>query len=253
MKKVAIYPYKISSESATLLADMLDVYKVYPDRKFQPTVNHCVINWGNGNEPTWNGTHFEFINKPAAVRNAINKVTALRLMRRAKVQIPMFTADVDVAHQWMDQGDWVVCRGKLEGMDGAGLTLAKTEDQIIPAKMYTRYIHMQAEFRSIVWMGQLLTVYQKKRQNGQAEKADPDIHTGSRGWCFCRDPQKVPNDIGEQSVKAISALGLDFGGCDVVWGKDNKSYILEVNTAPEIGKYTAELLKEAITSHIRGS
>ena len=36
-----------------------------------------------------------------------------------------------------------------------------------------------------------------------------------------------------EAIKAVSALGLDFGGVDVMF-KDNVAYVLEVNTAPTL-------------------
>lgn len=250
-REIFVYPYKMGSEAASLLADALDVYKVYPDRKYKPEENHVVVNWGNGNRPNWypSKVPFVFLNPPEKVMNAINKVVSFRKFLKSKVRAPMFTADGDTALQWVRNGTWVVCRRELEGKDGAGLVLAKTEEQLRESKLYTQYVPIQSEYRAYIFKGKMIDILDKRRSS--IAKADPDIRTESNGWVFCKNPSFIPKDIEAQAAMAVAALDLDFGGVDVIFGKDDKSYVLEVNTAPGIGGDSVIKFRDAIQDYVK--
>ena len=249
MRDIVIYPYKMKSEASILLRDALDVFSVYPDRKYAPDSNSLVVNWGNGNIPKWDGDHFVFLNRPEKVMNSINKRTSFKLFRKGKVRIPKYTIDMELANQWLDDGDWVVCRQELEGKDGSGLVLAKTEKELVSAKLYTKYIPILKEFRSYVFMDDYLDTLEKKRKT--IKDADPDIRTEGRNWVFCQNPEWIPPGIQEQSILAVKSLGLDFGGVDVIWGKDEKCHVLEVNTAPGIYGTSVVKFKKAIENYAK--
>ena len=51
-----------------------------------------------------------------------------------------------------------------------------------------------------------------------------------------------------QSVAAVRSLGLDFGAVDVV-ERQNKAYVLEVNTAPGLVGTTLEKYVDAIREY----
>lgn len=74
---------------------------------------------------------------------------------------------------------------------------------------------------------------QKRRQNGTD---DPGVvRTEENGWVFCRQNVVLPEKAAAECLKAAVALGLDFGGVDVLWNKPSgKATVLEINTAPGI-------------------
>ena len=73
---------------------------------------------------------------------------------------------------------------------------------------------------------------QEKRRRSGVE-TNSKIRTEEHGWVFCRGNVQVPDDVKLQAESAVSALGLDFGGVDVIWNeKEQQAYVLEVNTAP---------------------
>jgi glutathione synthase/RimK-type ligase-like ATP-grasp enzyme len=48
-------------------------------------------------------------------------------------------------------------------------------------------------------------------------------------------------------LAAVSALGLDFGAVDIIWNeREDKCYVLEVNTAPGLQGSTLENYANAI-------
>ena len=51
----------------------------------------------------------------------------------------------------------------------------------------------------------------------------------------------LPEDCEKQAVAAVVALGLDFGAVDVVYNvKEQKAYVLEVNSAPGLSGTTLD-------------
>jgi glutathione synthase/RimK-type ligase-like ATP-grasp enzyme len=56
-------------------------------------------------------------------------------------------------------------------------------------------------------------------------------------WVFCvYNLTPYPNIIKEQSIAAVKALGLDFGGVDISIDKEGHACVFEVNTAPWINR-----------------
>ncbi len=60
-------------------------------------------------------------------------------------------------------------------------------------------------------------------------------------FVFARGGVEAPEDVKTQAIEAIRALGLAFGAVDVIWNeKQQKAYVLEVNTAPGLCGQTLE-------------
>lgn len=248
-KEIVVYPYKMGSKSGKLLADTLDVLRVFPDRQFRPTKDSVVINWGNGITPAWDGNGFVFLNRPDKVMNAINKIRAFRCFRKAGVPIPTYTLDRDTAEQWLDRKAWVVCRQETEGQDGSGLILAKSPEEIVEARLYTKYIPIRDEYRAYVFNGDLLAILDKCRRSGV--QVNPDIRTGGNNWVFGTNPKNIPKDLRRVAASAVEALGLDFGGVDIIVSKEaNECFCLEVNTAPDIRETTVMAFAKAINNYV---
>lgn len=248
-KRIIIYPYKMGSQSAKRLAESLETFRVFPNRDYKPQRDDVVINWGNGVEPRWDGSGFTFLNRPESVMNAINKIVSMRRFREGGVNIPEYTTSINSASEWLQKGYWAVCRQETEGLDGSGLVLAKTANELVRAKLYTKFVRSSHEFRVYVFAGRCICILEKRRKRGL--KADPNIRTGGNNWVLCQDPEIVPKDLAIQSALAVESLGLDFGGVDVIYSdKEDKSYCLEVNTAPDIRNTTVSAFKEAILEFI---
>lgn len=102
------------------------------------------------------------------------------------------------------------------------------------ASYFTEYIPRKTEYRVWVYRRRILAVYQKEMKH-------PEKYTGI--GCNEKDgfehvfKQDYANHVGikqvlAMSAKAVFALGLDFGGVDILVSKINQPYILEVNSAP---------------------
>ena len=252
-KQLRIYPYKIGSNSASLLAESLRsqglrTFKVYPDRNYNPRNNHVVINWGAGSLPVWyGGRYYTMINNCERVAGAANKLISFQELREGEVNIPDFTTDRSIANEWIREGHIVVVRQKLTGHSGEGIILVSGNDTVPKAPLYVKYMKKKHEYRVHVFAGQVIDIQQKRRRTDE-EPTDYKVRNHANGWVYCRHDISVPHSsVCEQAVRAVSALGLDFGAVDVLWNNHYQlSTVLEVNTAPGLEGETVTHYTNAI-------
>jgi glutathione synthase/RimK-type ligase-like ATP-grasp enzyme len=224
-----IYPYKRFSESARLLAHMLDArIRMHPVLK----KNRKIINWGNNND-----IGLPMLNNPHAVHIASNKLSTFQTLDKQVSSVP-WTTDKECAHEWQKLGRRVVVRSLLRASEGRGITIIGPEDVLPPARLYTQYIPKKKEFRVHVVGNEAIDI-QEKRKRSSAESALVRSHNND--YVFCRENIDEPKDLRQLCITAIRELGLDFGAVDAIWNeKQNKCFVLEINTAPGLTETTAE-------------
>lgn len=223
---------------------------VFPDRNYNPRKSHVIINWGNSEVPKWYNKAAKVYNKPEAVAKAINKLTAFREFKLNDVPIPEFTTSHEEATKWLSEGATIVVRGNLNGHGGSGISI-HSEGNLARAPLYVKYKKKRKEFRVHVFNGKVIDVLEKRKRNGfnDLPDANPYIRSHGYGWVFCHNSIVKPDTLDEVAIKAVSALGLDFGGVDIIWNeKENKCYVLEVNTAPGVEESSVLRYVETITS-----
>lgn len=241
MARFKIYGYKPGSASAKNLAEHLDTKVLkHVGSKYRPRIGDTVVNWGSHNIPGFGPA--KVLNKD--VRSAGNKLTAFQVMKGGGVNVPEF---------WTNKEDIpadaypVVCRKILNGHSGAGIVIADTVDELVPAPLYTKYVKKKEEYRVHVY-GEEVFFIQRKARVLDNENPNWRVRNLEGGFVFAKEEQgDVPLPVLEQAKKAVKALGLDFGGCDVIWNhKEQKAYVLEVNTACGLEARTAEAYAEVI-------
>jgi len=244
--KFIVYPYKMISESAKDLARGLGAKRVFPDGRYRPKANHIIINWGNSQWPTWLNNTCTCLNKPSLVAQASNKLKTFNQLTHCGVSTPDWTTDSRVANSW---GTIVFGRKKLTGHSGQGILIFDpaypySEGGLYPVPdrtnsnatrdicpLYTKYTKCKYEYRVHVFQGHIIDFVRKKKREGI--EANQYIRSCDNGWVFCREGVELPECVKEQALKAIQALGLDFGAVDVGYNtRENKAYVYEVNSAP---------------------
>lgn len=172
MHNLKIYPYKMGSESAKALSELLDAKRVRDAGRYTPKSGHTILNWGNGRAPSWLGTAsgrgVRILNNPSAVGLAGNKLSTFQALQRANVAIPEFTTSRSIAQGWLDAGEIVVERHNLRGSSGEGIRIVSMDDEdteadIQHAPLYTKFIAKTAEYRVHIFNGQMIDFVQKKR------------------------------------------------------------------------------------------
>ena len=234
-----IYPYSTGSDAGKLLAKALDTKRVLEDGNYIPRWNHLVINYGNQRQPVWarRAANIKILNPWDRIRLSSNKLSALNIFKKNDVSTIQFSAEKAQAVEWIKGGGVVLCRTVLNGYGGHGIVIAKTEAEIVPAPLYCLYKKNAGEYRVVVVGGVVVDYMQKKRRlNREDEGVDAErnsmVRNHDNGWIFARDGVRPPPCVFAESIKAANALGLDFGGVDVIFNRlENKAYVLECNTA----------------------
>ena len=233
LTKIFLYPYKNNSTSCKLLAKELGakiIKRIGSVYKHKP--NHLCINWGATNPP-------DYVNLNKQTADASNKLTAFQILGKKGLPIPQWTDNQEEAKGWLPEA--VLARTILNGHSGKGIiNFTGTE----PAPLYVKYIKKKHEYRIHATKNAVLDIQQKKRKLG--EEANYQIRNLKNGWIYARDninqPKQEALDI---AIKAINALNLDFGAVDIIYNeKQDKYYILEVNTAPGLENTTVTKYKD---------
>jgi len=254
-KRIVVYPYKMGSASAKLLAKELGALRVFPDRDFKPRANDVIVNWGNGYPPLWRSyleSKNQVINHWTAVCDAVDKGISFCKFEDCGVRIPALTTSRITAINWLEGGHIVLGRQTLEGTRGSGIIEMSKPSQFQECRLYSRYEETTKEFRIYVFNGKFLDALEKRRDSDMlaANKINYRIRTEENGWVFCRNSVQLPNECAAQAVKAVKALNLVFGGVDVIWNESKqRATVLEVNTAPGIFGATVGMFAEEVVKY----
>lgn len=216
-------------------------------KKYKHKPTDVVINWGNGQYASWN-TNIKMINTPYTVAKAVNKLNAFKAFQAAGVATPEWTTDVDVVEkEWLAKNHTVVARTKLNGFGGEGIVIFDQNISSIPvAPLYVKYKKKRHEYRVHVFNGNVIDVSWKRKRK-EFDNANYQVRNYHNGWVYCRENITITNELQELAKAAINALGLKFGAVDIIWNeKENKYYVLEVNTAPGLVGTTLEAYVTAI-------
>lgn len=252
---IYIYPYKLGSASAKALREGLSsvlgyrVKLVKPDGKFNPRRRDKVINWGMSTLPKWE-MNLQDVNQCFAIKFASDKLASFQILTDFEVPTPEWTTDIEVAKTWFDKRDSVVfCRTVLNGHSGQGIVQSSSLDELVKAPLYVKYKKKKDEYRVHVFDGKVIDTQQKRKREGYKdnENFNSKVRNHRNGWVYCRDGITPCADRDAISIKAVQALGLDFGAVDIIYNeRDNAYYVLEVNTAPGIDGTTIDNYVKAI-------
>ena len=250
-----ILPYKAGSASAKVLSVELDAKRIKLEgSKFKGSPNKTVINWG-ASEVSDEVAKCNIINPPSIVAVASNKLKFFKAVQQFNdaiyeededfsdvVEFPMFTASKRTALSWVRAGKIVVERHKLTGNSGEGIRLVEAEDDLTNAPLYVMYIPKKQEYRVHVANGMVVDLQRKARRRDVAdEDINWQIRNHDNGFIFQRNDLVVPPSVERQAVNACKAVGLDFGAVDIVFNdKQQRAYVLEINTAPGLTGSTLE-------------
>lgn len=243
--KTYVYSHNPHSEGAKELAKALGIKRIkHGPSKFRGGRGKAIINWGAGTLPDQVLACEKIFNPPQSIRNASNKLTSFELFAQNDVSIPPFFTTKASAIEYLQGGDGrsVVARTVLSGHSGVGIIISDNPDDVADARLYTAYVKKQEEYRYHVFAGRVVDIQRKARKR---EVADEDVNWQVRnldgGFIFAREGVVESPVAAEQAVKAVAALGLDFGAVDLIYNaREDKYYVLEVNTAPGLAGTTLE-------------
>ena len=209
MRKIRIEPYKTWSGGARRLGQRAGILRATKRQVQRHGDFDLIINWGRS-ERRFNG---EYLNEPAKVGAASNKLTAAKAFDSAEVSQPAFTESRDTAQEWIDDGQTVLGRTLLRASGGRGIVLCSKENgvELPKARLYTRYVPKKDEYRIHVWKGEVIDVQQKRRKKDVPDdEVNWQIRNTDNGFIFARSDVSPPSCIGTTACAAVVALDLDF-------------------------------------------
>ncbi len=126
---------------------------------------------------------------------------------------------------------------RAERHDGGGHDIMPVfQEEEIPwriaagAKFFTQYIPRAAEYRLWIYRRRLQAAYSKEMTEPKKYvKIGCNYEDGFEH--VYTEKSAIPANIVEMAARSVFSLGLDFGGVDILVGKNKVPYVLEVNTA----------------------
>lgn len=213
-----------------------------------------VLNWGSTIHPKWlEDRRFRldptFVNRAECVTKAIDKLAFFQHLSGVDgIPLLKWTAERKTATRWLEKGKPVICRTVLGGSSGKGIVLARTVEELVDAKLYTRHYPKTHEFRVHIFDGQVIDLTQKKLKGGSDVRGNANtlVRSLDNGWVHAHSEidLSLPDreKMGRSCSDVISRLGLNFGAVDVLAILDPpdsnrtrslKSFVIcEVNTGP---------------------
>lgn len=234
-----VFSWSRLSKSAKMLKEVLKADFSYPDKGTAPKAGQVVINWGSSYEPPWAWQVGRYINKPSAVRNAVNKLRTFKLLQQQGLPIPQFTTSIIDGLRWIREGGVVYARTLLTAKRGDGCEVYHlkkrpqevTMEDLEDVKLFTKGFVSTWEFKVHIINGKVDHVIRVSKDEDYLQ--DPYIRNHDNGWTFYDEKRDLHPEIKRVCVASVAALGLDFGVVDIGVGKGNgEMCIYEVNTAP---------------------
>lgn len=251
-----IYPYMVGSRSVKALKDTLGIRIIKREAsKLQGDKGKVVINWGNSELPP-EIMKCRVINAPEAVLRATHKLRFFQAMEGTRLTPPFCTGSGAALNAMSEMGD-IVCRHKLQGHSGEGIEIwhmkkGSNQDPIPSAPLYVSYIKKSEEFRCHVFQGKVVDIQRKaRRKDVPDDEVNWQVRNHSNGFVYAREGVEKwyrSSGLVEAATRTIKTLGLDFGAVDIIWNeKQDKFYVLEVNTAPGLEGHTVQVYSEAFS------
>lgn len=236
MTRIRVLPYKQGSRSAKALSEALGGLVLRREgSRFRPRSTDTIINWGSS---ITGGVPVTF-NQPERVALSSNKLswfTAIQPL--APEVVPQFwTRREDIPSSAYP----IVCRTILDGHSGAGIVIAATPDDLVPAPLYVKYENKKQEYRVHVGATpgrtnpERIIAVQRKARNMSVpdDQVNWQVRNHSNGFIYVRQNVVAPTEVLDAARQVFAQTGLDFGAVDVVHNeRQSRAYVLEVNTAP---------------------
>ncbi|MCA2570676.1 ATP-grasp domain-containing protein [Microcystis sp. M42BS1] len=241
------------------------MYKIYASPKSRPSARRlathmgaklmktrgdvCFVDivWGNlSNSPrkVWLNCEYGLAN------TTIDKLEQYKEFDKANVPCPRWTTDKEKAKEFKK----AFARKTVKGHSGVGIEDFNGQDAIV----YTEYVPKKREFRvHVVGNYPEVDIQEKKKKKGV--EVNYQIRNKKNGWVYCRDIELAPElkaRLTELAKSALNALWpfTNWGAVDIIYNeKQDKLYVLEVNSAPGLEGYTVEFYSNAFKHLLKGT
>lgn len=242
MKIDGLWSYSERSQGARKICERLDI--PMHSREEQPHANDkVVINWGCDSLPQAVRKR-KVLNPPDKIDEVRNKLNFYSIMQEAGVKVPPFTASQALAQRWAANGATVVARLELDNQAGRGMEIVKPGGEVPYAKVYTKFLPYENEYRVHFVNGKQVYCIRKLRPNEWFDKPLADRDWGDFLWSIRRcNPEAKLLAVAKE---CFLNTGYDFGAVDMYTDEDGEVYALECNSAPGLLTHEADAYTEAL-------
>lgn len=175
-----------------------------------------------------------------------DKIEQFNQFSKAEISIPGFATNIEDARQL--KAKTLFARTLVSSTNGRGIIEFGREAALYPdAPLYTEYIPKKSEYRFHVFGDKVIDVQEKRKKRGFEDGRNTRIRNLSNGYVYCRDGVNPPDGAADLAVRAVQAVGYQYGAVDVIYNeKRNQSYVLEVNSRPGLQGTTLNKYVNAI-------
>lgn len=181
-----------------------------------------------------------------------DKVAQFNAFTDAQVSCPAYTTD---PRRVGELGKVVFARTLVNSTGGKGIVEFEPSAGTAPprAPLYTEYIPKKAEYRAHVFNGQVIDIQQKKKKRDfNDDDRNTRVRNLSNGYVYTRDGVVPPNGLDTLAINAVAAVGYSYGAVDIIYNeKQNKCYVLEVNSRPGLMGTTLEKYAKALVDQFQ--
>jgi glutathione synthase/RimK-type ligase-like ATP-grasp enzyme len=163
-----------------------------------------------------------------------DKITQYKWYEANGIQSVPYTTNAQVAKVWAKEGNTVFARLLTRASEGKGIVVIESEQNMVSAPVYTKYVPKKREFRVHVFKDRVVHVLEKKKRTG-SEVSSTKVRNLANGWVFCSEIEQVPEGLKELALLARKVTSSDFVGVDIGYNeKKNLLFVIECNSAPGI-------------------
>ena len=214
-----------------------------------------LIRWGNSTSDATVNTPAIEINKREAIVNASNKLKMMKILASTEgIQIPMMiipslldSESVKFLLPTISNED-----GKFFARNGANGEVRLADEVQHNDSYLTKPIDKDREYRVHVFGDEVIGIYEKIPTEGEICQ-DSIMKDHNSQFVRCNTDLDLRCNAGAQEmcVKAVKAMGLDFGGVDIIRERDTKEFFLvEVNSSPSLNNLNIKRYVEKFVEFI---
>lgn len=176
----------------------------------------------------------------------LNKVEQFVAFQQHNVSCPKAAVTAEGARNLAVKS--LFARTLINSTGGKGIIEFESSQEVYPrAPLYTEYIPKKAEYRVHVFNGEVIDIQQKKKKREFEGDRDTRIRNLANGYVYTRENIVPPADLADLAVRAVAACNYSYGAVDVIYNeKQNKCFVLEVNSRPGLMGTTLAKYSEAL-------